>query len=167
MNTKDTEGFVDDYFFSLENYSFEKKYTSAVRKKIRPFLENTPLIDLGGRLGLSLKKLASLGVTDYTIVDTQNLQNVTPHRYITSDALEFVRNFPQGIGVNFMANGFMVSEVIGRTESAHELFSHIHRIITPQHGSLIVTKFDLHDIAQKSGFQVVEQVSDILVYQAV
>lgn len=167
MNTKDTGGFVDEYLFSLENYSFEKNYTQHVRTKLRPFLKNVPLIDLGGRLGLSSRKLESMGVSDYTIVDTQDLSGVTNHKFIVSDAGEFVRNILAGMKMNFMANGLLVSEVIGRSEYAYELFSQIHRVITPYHGSLVVTKFDLHDIAQHSGFQVVEHVGDIFVYQSV
>lgn len=141
--------FYDEYLFSLDTYSYLRFYTTAIAKKLEPYTKSKPLVDLGGRMGLSLRRLRSLGITDYTIVDKDSYPVSSSVQFIKEDALEYLKGLKAN-ETNFMANGFFDKSILS-SEKAKRILEEVHRLIMPEHGVLIVARFEFGTEAQDVG----------------
>jgi hypothetical protein len=142
--------YYDEYFFSLDNYSYLGFYSAAIAKKLEPYTKNKPLVDLGGRMGLSLPRLRSLGIADYTVVDKDEYPVSQSARFIKKDALEYLQGLEKTSETNFMANGFFVKDILS-SEKAKSILKEVHRLIMPEHGILVVARFEFEKEAQDVG----------------
>jgi len=141
----------DEYLWSLQNYSYETFYNSPVLRRLNSYLTRCPLVDLGGRHGLSKRKLLALGVEDYTVVDIQP-EGVHFNNHIQSDALSFLLGVEDN-DMNVMANGFLKSEIVS-VGYASAILQQVMRIIRPHNRAFVTAGFSFDEMAKDIGLKL-------------
>jgi hypothetical protein len=170
---------IDTDAWTLLEYSFEPVYgepTAAELARIAGRLSTAPLVDLGGGRGLSPEVCASLGITDYTVVDPQQpfLPRNPTARYVAADALEYLLSLP-GHSANVMSNGFLTTDIFGGLRAIAQkdqgsaidpkqrayvsrVLSQVRRVL-PEAGVFVGIKFDLDPLAEANDLRLNPELS--------
>ncbi len=146
----------------------------SVLTKIRERLADHPLIDLGGREGLSSDVLGHLGVTRYVSVDLRNSNaGNASRRLVHGDALTYLSKVARGMA-NVMANGFLVRNFfqpgtssvaredirVRDSEYVRRLYKHAARVL-PSGGIMLGYALGFTDIAARQGLRTVHGLTHV------